>query len=296
MSRYIAPHARPPEQPRRAVIALGHIVYANCFPVHGPLLLGDVAFDGEIVAGEPGHLNRLLATGRVQLAPCSSIEYARRYPRYRIVADLAIASQGEARSILLAARVRPEELGSCQVGLPTASASSSCLAEILLTRRFHAEPRFGGFDQLREDPLDRFDAALFIGDVALRLRRERDDLCWTDLGYVWTSWTGLPFVYALWQVHAAPALEEDVAACARALFESRGRGLEDLEALAARYPDPFPEGLAALPEYWRGLGYELDAQAREGLLAFYELAVDIGRLEQVPRLRFLNGVSAPAPR
>ena len=49
------------------MIALGHISYANCFPIHGPLLLGDVPFGGEVVSGEPAQLNRLLATGRVQV-------------------------------------------------------------------------------------------------------------------------------------------------------------------------------------------------------------------------------------
>jgi chorismate dehydratase len=277
------------------VITLGHIDYANCFPVDGALLLGDVPFEAEIVSGEPSRLNRLLAAGRVQIAPCSSIEYARHHPRYRIVPDLAIASRGEVRSILLAGPREPAEMGRCRVGFPTASASSTCLTEILLARRYEVDAEFGWFDQLEEDPFERFDAALFIGDVALRRRRERDDLVWTDLGSAWTEWTGLPFVYALWQVHAAPALEDDLAACARALAESKERGLEDLDRLAARYPEDFPEGRGKLAAYWRGLEYGLDGEVREGLVAFYAMAAEIGQLERVPPLRFLGEVAAAAP-
>lgn len=278
--------------PATGVIALGHIPYANCFPVHGPILLGDVPFEGEIVTGDPSRLNRLLAAGRVQLAPCSSIEYARHDPRYCIVPDLAIASRGPVRSILLGAPCALERLGACRVGLPTASASSACLAEILLTLRYETEAEFGWFDQSREDPFERFDAALFIGDAALGQRRRREDLTWADLGEIWTEWTGLPFVYALWQVHAVPALEGEVAACARALLESKARGLDDLVGLAARYPAPLPFSRSELADYWGGLVYGLDEDVREGLLAFFEMAVEIGQLERVPPLRFLR-VSEP---
>jgi chorismate dehydratase len=276
------------------VITLGHIAYANCFPVHGALLLGDVPFAGEVVHGDPRRLNRLLAAGRVQLAPCSSIEYARHSERYRVVPGLAIASRGPVRSILLASRGAPEGLGRCDVGLPTASASSTCLAEILLVRRFGAEPAFGWFDQAHEDPLERFDAALFIGDVALRRRLDEPrDLFWTDLGEAWTSWTGLPFVYALWQVHAVPALRADVAVAVRAVLRSRALGLADLDRLATRYPEPFPLGLEALSGYWRELSYALGPAEREGLLAFYAMAVELGQLETSPPLRYLR--EAPEP-
>ena len=276
------------------MIALGHISYANCFPIHGPILLGDVPFGGEIVSGEPARLNRLLATGRVQVAPCSSIEYARNHPRYRVLPDLAIASRGDVRSILLGGTCDPENLGRCRVATPTASASSTCLAEILLRRRYGAAPELGVFEQLAEDPFERFDAALFIGDVALATRKARPDLIWTDLGAEWTDWTGLPFVYALWQVHAPAALNEDVQACGRALAEAKAAGLGDLEGLARRYPGPFPLARSELSDYWRGLEYGLDAEAREGLRTFFEMAVEIGRLDSAPDLQFLGEVEAPA--
>ncbi|MBA2565169.1 MAG: menaquinone biosynthesis protein [Gemmatimonadetes bacterium] len=264
--------------------------------MHGPLLLGDVPFDGEVLAGEPSRLNRLLAAGRIQVAPCSSIEYARHAERYRVVPDLAIASRGDVRSILLASRRPPERLGSCVVGLPTASASSSCLAEILLTKRFGAEPEFGWFDQTREDPFERFDAALFIGDVALGERARRaGEMCWTDLGGAWTEWTGLPFVYALWQVHAAPSLDGPIALLARALLDGRSAGLADLPGLAERYPETFPLGRDALPRYWSELGYRLDEEAREGLIAFYTMAVEIGQIDRVPDLAYVEPAGSPIP-
>lgn len=288
-------HCLPASPRGNRMIALGHIAYANCWPVHGPILLGDVPFEGEIVRGEPARLNRLLAAGRVQLAPCSSIEYARHAGRYRVVPGLAIASCGEVGSILLASRVEPWRLGACRVGLPTASASSSCLAEILLRRLWDARPETFAFDQAGEDPLQAADAALFIGDVALRRRLDTpQELHWTDLGSAWTDWTGLPFVYALWQVHAAPALDGAVTAAADVLLRSRAAALSDLSSLAERYPDDFPAGRAALPAYWRSLSYSLDEGEREGLASFFHLARDLGKLSDVPALRYLRPSRATA--
>jgi chorismate dehydratase len=274
-------------------VVLGHISYANCWPVHGPLLLGDVRFPGEIVQGDPGRLNRLLAAGRVQVAPCSSIEYARHAHRYRILPGLAIASRGPARSILLASRLPPEELDGRAVALPTASASSAVLLEVWLEGRHGASPRYTWFDQVEQDPFLRHDAALFIGDAALRRRETAEPgLHWTDLGEAWTAWTGLPFVYALWQVHAAPSLEGDLVRAAEALGESRAAA-RDLEALAERYPQSFPGGQAALLRYWRELHYDLDAEDLAGLREFYRLAAARGRIARAPALRYL-AETAPA--
>jgi chorismate dehydratase len=274
---------------------LGHIAYANCWPVHGPLLVGDVAFPGEVVSGDPGRLNRLLAAGRVQVAPCSSVEYARHAGRYRVLPGLGIASRGPARSILLAGRRSPPELDGRPVALPTASASSALLLEVWLAGRHGAVPRFGWFDQAGEDPFVGHDAALFIGDVALARRAAAEpDLEWTDLGEAWTAWTGLPFVYALWQVHAPSVLEADVRRAAVALAESRAAAGRDLDGLAARYPGAFPGGREALARYWRELRYDLDADDLAGLREFYRLAADAGRIARPPALRYLAGAAPVA--
>jgi chorismate dehydratase len=272
---------------------LSHISYANCWPVHGPLILGDVTFPGEIVPGDPGRLNRLLAAGRVQIAPCSSIEYARHAPRYRILPGFGIASRGPARSILLATRRPPAELDGCAVGLPTASASSAVLLEVLLADRDHVSPRYAWFDQVGEDPFPRHEAALFIGDVALQRRAAGETgLEWIDLGEAWTDWTGLPFVYALWQVHATSTLEGEIRRAAEALATSRAAAAGDLGALAARYPQPFPGGPHGLVEYWSELRYDLDDDDVAGLREFYRLASARNRIARAPALRYL---AAAAP-
>ena len=126
-------------------LRLGHIVYSNCFPVHARLL--DVGAPGwiDIVQGVPSHLNTLLERGEIDVAPCSSIEFARNADRYRVLPDLVIGARGPVRSIVFAATRPPEELDGALVAMPTASATSVVLLKVLLRLRWGVQPRFRWF-------------------------------------------------------------------------------------------------------------------------------------------------------
>ena len=104
-------------------LRLGHIVYSNCFPVHARLVDRPRAGDPSIVEGIPSHLNGLLERGEIDVAPCSSIEFARNADRYRLLPDLVIGSRGPVRSIQFLSSLPPEELDGLRVGIPTASAT-----------------------------------------------------------------------------------------------------------------------------------------------------------------------------
>ena len=75
-------------------LRLGHIVYSNCFPVHARLLDVGAPEWIDIVQGVPSQLNALLERGEIDVAPCSSIEFARNADRYRVLPDLVIGVAG----------------------------------------------------------------------------------------------------------------------------------------------------------------------------------------------------------
>ncbi|MFQ5747799.1 MAG: menaquinone biosynthesis protein, partial [Gemmatimonadota bacterium] len=187
------------------MIRLGHIAFSNCYPIHASVLGDDRPDWLSVIGGPPNELNELLAEGRLDVAPCSSVELARHPGAYRALSGLCIGSDGPVESIILVSRAPLRELGGETVALPTASATSRLLARLLLARA-GAEPGWIDFDQGSEDPVlgGRAAAALFIGDAALRRPTDPADLTY-DLGHEWTSWTGLPFVYALWQVRESVA-------------------------------------------------------------------------------------------
>jgi chorismate dehydratase len=274
-----------PDTGRRSLLRLGHIVYSNCFPVHARLLDRPAPDDPRLVEGIPSQLNRLLDAGEIDVAPCSSIEFARHADLYRVLPDLVIGARGTVQSILLLSRRLPHELAGALVAMPTASATSVVLLKVLLRRHWGASARFRWFDQVSEDPFAAgADAALFIGDVALRPALYPDVPLRYDLGAEWTAHTGLPFAFAVWQTRSAD--DAALADLHRALLDSRDYGLEHSAELAERYAKRFGFPAAQLDGYWRTLSYTLDDPMREGLETFYRLAAEIGEITAAPRLRW----------
>jgi chorismate dehydratase len=267
-------------------LRLGHITYSNCFPVHARLLAEPRPDDPEIIEGIPSELNSMLERGAIDVAPCSSIEFARHADRYRVLPDLVIGSRGPVRSIRFLSRVDPGDLDGRTVALPTASATSVVLLKILLRLRWGVRSRFTWFDQAGADPfVGGADAALMIGDVALLAHRPELPVE-LDLGEEWSRQTGLPFAFAVWQ--CAAGSDAQLRRLHGLLLESRDYGLRNRDALARRWSERFGIRADLLAGYWGDLSYDLDDDMREGLLTFYGLAAEIGELDRVPPLRWVE--------
>lgn len=268
------------------MLRLGHIQYSNCFPVHAALVDGTPPEGLRLQTGVPSALNEALARGEIDVAPCSSIEFAR-HPEYRIVPGPAIASRGPVRSILLETTVPEEALDGAVVALPTASATSVVLLRALLERRSGVRPEYVWFDQAEDpDPIDGgAAAALRIGDVALA-RAAPPGRRQIDLGDAWTRWTGLPFVYAVWQTCLGPDRDRELVGLHETLRRSRSFFQREADRLAREHAPRFGLHPGLLREYWSSLRYELGAAEREGLLRFYALAEELGEASAVTRLRF----------
>src|SRR5690349_20443762 len=113
------------------MLTLGHIAYSNVYPIHGGLLAGAVPHPFRIVRGLPTDLNRRLRQGELDVCAASSISYAREPGAYVLLPDLAVASAGPVRSIVLLSRVPVEELAGRRIAVTTASATSVALLPIL---------------------------------------------------------------------------------------------------------------------------------------------------------------------
>src|SRR6478735_12279810 len=81
-------------------IRLGRISYVNMAPVFHRL-----TYDVEEVTGVPTQLNRMLLAGDIDVAPISSIEYARNAQRLRLMPRLCVSSEGAVDSIQLVTRI-----------------------------------------------------------------------------------------------------------------------------------------------------------------------------------------------
>ncbi len=270
------------------MLRLGHIVYSNCLPVHAGIIMRRIQFPFSIVEGIPTELNRMLLEGKVDVSPSSSIEYALNAGRYLIMPELSITSRKRAMSIILESRLPIRELDRKTVALTTASATSVVLLRLLLELQYGIHSDFIFFKQGVEDPSGRSDAVLTIGDLALKRSSGSAYPHVYDLGSLWSEFTGLPFVFALWQVNYKKSIEKDLHALYDMLIRSREYGLSHLRELSEEHAERFGMEASLLYDYWNSLSYSLGEEEKKGLLTFYGYAAEIGAIETMPELKFLG--------
>ena len=107
------------------MIRLGRISYVNMAPVFFRL-----EAEIEEIAGVPTELNAKLLSGELDVAPISSIEYARNAGRLRLLPRLCVSSEGAVDSIQLVSRLPLEQVRT--VAVTPESATSAVLTRILL--------------------------------------------------------------------------------------------------------------------------------------------------------------------
>jgi chorismate dehydratase len=92
-----------------------------------------------------------------------------------------------------------------------------------------------------------------------------------DLGERWTSWTGLPFVFAMWVAR----LGIDTAEIDAILAMARDKGLRHLQQIADREAPALEISTQMANTYLRdNLHFALGREERKGLRRFYQLCVD----------------------
>src|SRR5262249_2974634 len=200
---------------RMTTMRVGRIPYINCYPVYGAIDRGVVSLTGELVDGVPTELNRQMAAGTLDVSVISAVEYARDAKRYLLLPDLSICSDGPVRSVVLFSKRPASELHGRRVLVSRSSMTSVALLGVLFANVWDAKPAFVPSDAELADVArfadEEHDARLVIGDAALHLwsRLRTPESVSSDnalnqyrfaydLGSEWKSWTGLPFVFAVW--------------------------------------------------------------------------------------------------
>lgn len=266
------------------MVRVGRIDFANSDPVYHGIETGAVeAPDVELVPGFPAALNSMLAQGDLDVAPISSIEYARHPDRYRVLPNLSVSSRGAVHSVELFAHRPVEYLDDATVALPSTSATSVELLKILFSERYGVDPEYATVHPDEEAMLERYDAALLIGDRAMLAAQSVEDVAVYDLGEEWYDLTGEWMVYAVWAV--GPGVDDEEARrTARTLERSKTVGYDRVDAIAADLADRLELPLAEAESYLAGLDHGFSAGQRRGLMKYYEHAARIGGIDDVPDL------------
>lgn len=271
------------------MLRIGQIEYANCTPLFHLLREQFPCSGYQFIAGVPAKLNKMLLSGEIDVCPSSSIEYAKHPERYRILPELSISSNGAVASVLLFSKVPIEALDGSMVLLSSESATSVNLLKILLARRFGCSCRYEVALPSVTAADEGASALLLIGDAALRTSLEQAGRFVYDLGELWYSWTGFPFVFALWLCRNDIADGEELKNLARNLIQAKELVPDQLERLAAQASESRWMGRDRLLSYWRdNISYELDERAQSGLMLYYNKCFECGLIPAVPALRFLS--------
>ena len=206
------------------MLRVGRISYLNVEPFFH-------AFPWPIAESLPPRaLGEAVAEGRVDAGPLALADCLRLEGTVTRL-PFGIVGPTRAQSVLLFSDRPMGELGGRRIGVTGETSTSVRLLRILLAFRHEVPaPVLVGL----EEPAD---AALVIGDTALRLRQGPwpRRYCY-DLGEEWTAWTGYPMVFAAWAVRldTPAAAREDLESTLASALET---GLASLPAIAARRRD-----------------------------------------------------------
>jgi chorismate dehydratase len=269
---------------------VGHIQFLNCLPLYYGLVKSHALLDIELIKGVPTELNNLLIKGSLDISPVSSIEYARHHDSLVLFPDFTVSSDGEVKSILLLSRFPIENLSHKKIALSNTSATSQVLLKLVLSHGYKVEPEYITSPPDLDKMLANADAALLIGDIALKYYVDRKDFYLYDLGLEWEKMTGKKMVYAVWAVNRTFA--ETYNELSEYIFEifkkSMAYSQEHLSEIAEHAAKFESFSLSFLKEYFKSLRFDFGKDYQEGLLYFYRLAADIGELTGVPELEFVN--------
>jgi chorismate dehydratase len=254
-----------------------------------------------------------LRAGRADVGIIPSIEY-QRMEDVVALPGMAIASKQEVRSLLVVSKV-PIEMAAT-FALDTNSRSTVGLARILSRRHWNIDPEFMDMPPDPDLMLARADAALVIGDPALRLRLKVDALMSKtpsgegcsccggedeqavkgveslfvyDVAQQWREMTELPAVLAIW-VARRGVITPEMAADFQASREYGLAHIGDIaEGAALKLELPPRELERYLTD---NIDFSLDDENLAGLRRYYEECAQAGLIPQARDLEFVGGMLA----
>jgi chorismate dehydratase len=283
----VSSDGRPGEVPQRPRV--GHIQFLNCLPLYWGLVRSGALLDVVLTKDTPDRLNDALVAGDLDIGPISLVEYLRHADELVVLPDLAVGSDGPVLSVCMVSTVPIEQIRS--VALGSTSRTSVLLARLLLEQEHGLSPSYTVMPPNLGAMLREADAAVVIGDTALRatfIDGPRLGLSVLDLGAAWHELSGLPMVFAVWAARrdyaaAHPEQVKGVAAAFRSSLDLALAQVGEVARDAARWEEFEPDVLA---RYFTTLDFSLGPRQQEGIREFAKRAAAAGEVPVLPEIRF----------
>jgi chorismate dehydratase len=287
------------------------VEYLNTAPLVWGFTDGPLAGKYDLSFTVPSQCAEALRQGDADVAIIPSIEY-QRMDNVAALPDMAIAAKREVRSLLVVSK-RPIDMAK-RIALDTSSRSTAALVRILAKELWGVRPEFVDAAPDASEMLRQADAALVIGDPALRISLKMEalagkapsggDCCQGDpddmpvpgfetlfvydIVHQWRELTGKPAVLAIW-VGRPEALTPEVLEDFRA---SKQYGLGHVREISEAASIKLDLPPRALERYLtENIHFDLDDDNLAGLALFFEKAAAAGL---IPRSRPVDFVAATA--
>jgi chorismate dehydratase len=273
------------------------VKYLNAVPLAWGILEGPQKEVFDPILNTPAECSDQLSNRHVDIGLIPSIEF-QRIKGCRIVPGPAVASVNRVRSVILVSVVPLWKVKT--VACDSGSRTSVALARIIFSEFYHTHPDFRPAEPDLGNMLAQSDAALLIGDTALKfmetnerpnielqkafVRLGSEPLQVFDLAERWRFLTGLPFVFAFWAVREG----FDDKTVVETLKQSRDFGVANIPTIAQRYSEPLQIKKEYVQEYLQqNVHYYMDSVCLEALQLFYEKAAQVGAIKSVRAVQFL---------
>jgi predicted solute-binding protein len=294
-----------------AKLRVSVVEFLNTAPLVWGFTEGPLASKYDLSFTVPAQCAESLRRGDADIAIIPAIEY-QRIENIVALPGMAVAAKGEIRSLLVVAK-KPIERAK-RVALDTSSRATAVLVRLLSAGYWNIAPEFVDAAPNPTEMLQQADAALIIGDPALRIAVKMDTLSGKapsgeqccqgdpdelpvpgfemvfvyDVAQQWQEMTGKPCVLAIW-AGRADAITPEVIADFQA---SKEYGMQRIREIAEAASVKLDLPITALERYLTdNVDFSLDEENLAGLALYFERAAQMGLIPRNKPLEF----AAPAP-
>lgn len=270
-------------------IRIGRIDYTNVWPIFYYFEPEGTKVPIELIPAVPSTLNHAMKEGSIDMGPISAFAYGVSSDEYALFPDLSVSALGKVNSLLLFLKKPLHEALNGTIALTTTSATTVNLLKIIVSKKYGCSPTYVSMAPDLESMMEAADAALLIGDHAIRAywnNEKNPQYEVLDLGEMWYNWTGHWMTFAVWAVRKEVILNySDDISCIVDAFRSS-------KLLSSANPEPLVQDavaqLGGTSEYWRNyfnnLNYDFGPEQQKGLQLYFEYAFELGLIDHQVRL------------
>jgi chorismate dehydratase len=265
---------------RRQPIRIGQISFANAWPIFYNFPQDQFVNEIVLIKQVPTRLNEAMAKQELDIGPISSFAYGQDFEKYMLLPDLSVSAYGAVQSLFLFHKFPIADLGKSTIALPTTSATTINLLKIILTKFYGIRPQYQYAAPDLDAMMKQAEAALLIGDDAIRAQWTNQLYKVTDLGEMWRRATGKWMSYAIWAVRKQVVQEnpELVARIYKAFLYSKQQSLQNLKPMVEDACGTIGGNEAYWQRYFTQLSYDFGASQWEGLQLYFDYAFELGLL------------------